>query len=63
MPPPLSPTQDLPDDWKCPVCGADRNSFASKNVEVAGFAENQVGEGGVWVWGGRGGMGVRLECF
>lgn len=31
----------LPDDWNCPVCGAEKGLFQSKQREVAGFAENQ----------------------
>lgn len=34
-------TQDLPADWQCPVCGAERTLFVSKSKEVAGFAANQ----------------------
>jgi rubredoxin len=25
--PPGTPFENLPDDWKCPVCGADKSSF------------------------------------
>lgn len=32
---------DLPDDWNCPVCGAEKKMFVSKQKEIAGFAENQ----------------------
>ncbi len=35
------PFQKLPEDWQCPVCGAEKRLFQSKQVEVAGFAENQ----------------------
>lgn len=41
---PVSPGvafQKLPDDWQCPVCGAEKTLFQSKQMEVAGFAENQ----------------------
>lgn len=31
----------LPDDWNCPVCGAEKSMFESKQKEIAGFAENQ----------------------
>ncbi|XP_028770791.1 uncharacterized protein LOC114728116 [Neltuma alba] len=31
----------LPDDWRCPTCGAAKSFFESKSVEIAGFAENQ----------------------
>jgi rubredoxin len=37
---PLFP-QDLPGDWQCPVCGAEKKLFQSRQLEVAGFAENQ----------------------
>ena len=32
---------DLPEDWNCPVCGAEKKMFRSKQREIAGFAENQ----------------------
>ncbi|KAK9291943.1 hypothetical protein L1049_019895 [Liquidambar formosana] len=31
----------LPEDWRCPTCGAAQSFFVSKSVEIAGFAENQ----------------------
>ncbi|GMI79223.1 hypothetical protein HRI_001591600 [Hibiscus trionum] len=31
----------LPDDWRCPTCGAAQSFFQSKSVEIAGFAQNQ----------------------
>ncbi|KAF3787350.1 Rubredoxin [Nymphaea thermarum] len=31
----------LPDDWRCPTCGAAKSFFDNKSVEIAGFAENQ----------------------
>ena len=31
----------LPDDWRCPTCGAAQTFFESKSVEIAGFAQNQ----------------------
>ncbi|KAK1277753.1 hypothetical protein QJS04_geneDACA015789 [Acorus gramineus] len=31
----------LPEDWRCPTCGAATSFFVSKSVEIAGFAENQ----------------------
>ncbi|KAJ6413842.1 hypothetical protein OIU84_006616 [Salix udensis] len=31
----------LPDDWRCPTCGAAQSFFVSKSVEIAGFAQNQ----------------------
>eukprot|EP00892_Ulva_mutabilis_P011688 jgi/Ulvmu1/8892/UM049_0074.1 len=33
--------QDLPQDWNCPVCGADAKTFQVQETEVAGFAVNQ----------------------
>jgi transcription elongation factor Elf1 len=33
--------QELPKDWQCPVCGADRVTFQVQETEVAGFAANQ----------------------
>ena len=41
---PISPGvtfQKLPEDWQCPVCGAEKKVFVVKQREVAGFAENQ----------------------
>ncbi|KAL3702068.1 hypothetical protein R1sor_020090 [Riccia sorocarpa] len=31
----------LPEDWRCPTCGAAKTFFVSKSVEIAGFAQNQ----------------------
>ncbi|XP_043725097.1 rubredoxin [Telopea speciosissima] len=31
----------LPEDWRCPTCGAAKSFFVSKSVEIAGFAQNQ----------------------
>ncbi|BBN11688.1 hypothetical protein MPTK1_5g13990 [Marchantia polymorpha subsp. ruderalis] len=31
----------LPEDWRCPTCGAAKTYFQSKSVEIAGFAQNQ----------------------
>eukprot|EP00262_Sarcandra_glabra_P000545 TRINITY_DN1062_c0_g1_i1.p1 TRINITY_DN1062_c0_g1~~TRINITY_DN1062_c0_g1_i1.p1 ORF type:complete len:185 (+),score=7.16 TRINITY_DN1062_c0_g1_i1:132-686(+) len=31
----------LPEDWRCPTCGAAKSFFESKRVEIAGFAQNQ----------------------
>ncbi|KAG6551662.1 hypothetical protein Mapa_006749 [Marchantia paleacea] len=31
----------LPEDWRCPTCGAAKSYFQSKSVEIAGFAQNQ----------------------
>ncbi|EPS71040.1 hypothetical protein M569_03720, partial [Genlisea aurea] len=39
--PPGLPFEKLPDDWRCPTCGASRTFFESKKKEIAGFAENQ----------------------
>lgn len=39
--PPGLPFDRLPDDWRCPTCGASRSFFESKSMEIAGFAENQ----------------------
>ena len=36
-----TPFKTLPDDYQCPVCGANKNLFTSKSKVVAGFAENQ----------------------
>ncbi|KAK3282850.1 hypothetical protein CYMTET_9431, partial [Cymbomonas tetramitiformis] len=33
--------KDLPEDWRCPVCSADKNQFLSKSKVVAGFEQNQ----------------------
>jgi hypothetical protein len=33
--------QDLPGDWQCPVCGAERQTFQVSEKEIAGFAANQ----------------------
>lgn len=33
--------EQLPDDWICPTCGANKSLFDSLGTEVAGFAENQ----------------------
>ncbi|XP_004494675.1 uncharacterized protein [Cicer arietinum] len=35
------PFEKLPDDWRCPTCGAAQSFFESKSVEIAGFAQNQ----------------------
>lgn len=39
--PPGLPFDKLPEDWRCPTCGAAQSFFESKSVEIAGFAENQ----------------------
>ncbi|XP_068663119.1 uncharacterized protein [Aristolochia californica] len=41
---PIAPGLDfekLPEDWRCPTCGAAKSFFVSKSVEIAGFAQNQ----------------------
>ncbi|XAR52503.1 hypothetical protein NMG60_11020623 [Bertholletia excelsa] len=35
------PFGQLPEDWRCPTCGAAKSFFQSKSVEIAGFAQNQ----------------------
>lgn len=39
--PPGFQFEKLPDDWRCPTCGAAKSFFDSKSVQIAGFAENQ----------------------
>ncbi|CAL5194658.1 unnamed protein product [Lathyrus oleraceus] len=39
--PPGYQFEKLPDDWRCPTCGAAQSFFESKSVEIAGFAQNQ----------------------
>lgn len=39
--PPGFQFEKLPDDWRCPTCGAAKSFFESKMVEIAGFAQNQ----------------------
>ncbi|KAJ1385163.1 Rubredoxin-like domain [Sesbania bispinosa] len=39
--PPGYQYEKLPDDWRCPTCGAAKSFFESKSVEIAGFAQNQ----------------------
>ncbi|XP_030467055.1 uncharacterized protein LOC115686018 [Syzygium oleosum] len=39
--PPGLPFAQMPEDWRCPTCGAAKSFFVSKSVEIAGFAENQ----------------------
>ncbi|GLJ30922.1 hypothetical protein SUGI_0615930 [Cryptomeria japonica] len=44
----------LPEDWRCPTCGAAQSYFNSKSIEVAGFAQNQqFGLGGNSLTGGQ----------
>ena len=33
--------QDLPGDWQCPICGAEKRTFENRAKEIAGFEENQ----------------------
>lgn len=39
--PPGLPFAQMPEDWRCPTCGAAKSFFESKSVEIAGFAQNQ----------------------
>ncbi|KAL2478110.1 Rubredoxin-like superfamily protein [Forsythia ovata] len=39
--PPGLPFDKLPENWRCPTCGASQSFFESKSVEIAGFAQNQ----------------------
>ncbi|KAG6385836.1 hypothetical protein SASPL_154717 [Salvia splendens] len=39
--PPGLPFDKLPDDWRCPTCGASQSFFESKRMEIAGFEQNQ----------------------
>ncbi|XP_057497247.1 uncharacterized protein LOC130781982 [Actinidia eriantha] len=39
--PPGMQFSKLPEDWRCPTCGAAKSFFESKSVEIAGFAQNQ----------------------
>lgn len=39
--PPLLVLQNLPEDWQCPTCGAQKKLFVLTQLQVAGFAENQ----------------------
>ena len=32
---------NLPADWICPLCGAEKAAFRATTKEIAGFAENQ----------------------
>ena len=31
----------MPRDWNCPICGAEKQTFETRAMEIAGFAENQ----------------------
>ncbi|CAI9102477.1 OLC1v1000759C1 [Oldenlandia corymbosa var. corymbosa] len=68
--PPGLPFEKLPDDWRCPTCGASQNFFESKRVEIAGFAQNQqFGLGGNTLTSGQkalliyGGLGLGFLFF
>uniref|UniRef100_K3YM56 Rubredoxin-like domain-containing protein n=1 Tax=Setaria italica TaxID=4555 RepID=K3YM56_SETIT len=51
------PSYPLPDDWRCPTCGAAQSFFESKSVEIAGFAQNQqFGLGGNSLTSGQKGL-------
>ncbi|KAG6401113.1 hypothetical protein SASPL_137958 [Salvia splendens] len=39
--PPGLPFEKLPEDWRCPTCGASQSFFESKRMEIAGFEQNQ----------------------
>ncbi|PIN08317.1 hypothetical protein CDL12_19110 [Handroanthus impetiginosus] len=39
--PPGLPFERLPEDWRCPTCGASQSFFENKSMEIAGFAQNQ----------------------
>ncbi|KAL1566695.1 rubredoxin [Salvia divinorum] len=39
--PPGLPFDKLPEDWRCPTCGASQSFFESKRMEIAGFEQNQ----------------------
>ncbi|CAL5098544.1 unnamed protein product [Urochloa decumbens] len=55
--PPGLPFAQLPDDWRCPICGAAQSLFESKSVEIAGFAQNQqFGLGGNSLTSGQKGL-------
>lgn len=68
--PPGMPFKGLPEDWRCPTCGAAKGFFESKSVEIAGFAENQkfgfgtngltAGQKGLLIWGS---LGVLFLLF
>ena len=34
-------SQNLPEDWRCPTCGAEKSLFVLKATKVAGFSQNQ----------------------
>lgn len=62
--PPGLPFSQLPDDWRCPTCGAAQSFFESKSVEIAGFAENQqFGLGGNSLTSGQKGLLIYGSLF
>ncbi|GJN35168.1 hypothetical protein PR202_gb23915 [Eleusine coracana subsp. coracana] len=62
--PPGLPFAQLPDDWRCPTCGAAQSFFESKSVEIAGFAENQqFGLGGNSLTSGQKGLLIYGSLF
>ena len=36
-----TPFKDLPGDWRCPTCGAEKTTFKNLGKRVAGFEQNQ----------------------
>ena len=41
---PVSPGtafKNLPEDWRCPTCGAEKSKFKNMGKQVAGFEQNQ----------------------
>jgi rubredoxin len=38
---PGTPFQELPSNWRCPVCRASKDSFREDVIEIPGFAVNQ----------------------
>ena len=34
--------EDLPDDWKCPVCGAGKKAFKAQKILVTGPSAGQA---------------------
>lgn len=33
--------KNLPSDWRCPTCGAEKTTFKNMGKQVAGFEQNQ----------------------
>jgi len=56
--------EELPSNWRCPVCRASKDSFQEISIEIPGFAVNQgyglgtnsmtAGEKTGWIFGGLG---------